>query len=125
MTFKLNNSIHKFYEYILKKGIHINNRLNKIKVFNHYIFKNKLMKIFVGIIIFVLIFDKFTIMVITGLIYGYESYKNSHKHKFTESYNNFLSSNNVEHNYLIKNYVQHYYDNIEHNYLIKNYYNFL
>jgi hypothetical protein len=102
MAFKLNNSIHKFYEYILKKGIHINNRLNKIKVFNHYIFKNKIMKIFVGIIIFVLIFDKFTIMVITGLIYGYESYKNSHKHMYTESYNNYLSNN----------FVQHYYDNI-------------
>jgi hypothetical protein len=102
MAFKLNNSIHKFYEYILKQGIHINNRLNKIKVFNHYIFKNKIMKIFVGIIIFVLIFDKFTIMVITGLIYGYESYKNSHKHMYTESYNNYLSNN----------FVQHYYDNI-------------
>ncbi len=47
MTFKLNNSIHKFYEYILKQGIHINNRLNKIKVFDHYIFKNKIMKILV------------------------------------------------------------------------------
>jgi len=102
MTFKLNNSIHKFYEYILKQGIHINNRLNKIKVFNHYIFKNKIMKIFVCIIIFVLIFDKLTIMVITGLIYGYENYKNSHKHMSTESYNNLLSSNSV----------QHYYDNI-------------
>jgi hypothetical protein len=102
MVFKLNNSIHKFYEYILKQGIHINNRLNKIKVFNHYIFKNKIMKIFVGIIIFVLIFDKFTIMVIIGLIHGYESYKNSHKHMYTESYNNYLSNN----------FVQHYYDNI-------------
>jgi hypothetical protein len=102
MAFKLNNSIHKFYEYILKQGIHINNRLNKIKVFNHYIFKNKIMKIFVGIIIFVLIFDKLTIFLVMGLIYGFENYKNSHKHMFTESYNNLLSSNSV----------QHYYDNI-------------
>jgi len=102
MTFKLNNSIHKFYEYILKQGIHINNRLNKIKVFNHYIFKNKIMKIFAGIIIFVLIFDKLTIFLVMGLIYGFENYKNSHKHKSTESYNNYLSSNSV----------QHYYDNI-------------
>ena len=83
MAFKLNNSIHKFYEYILKQGIHINNRLNKIKVFNHYIFKNKIMKIFAGIIIFVLIFDKFTIFLVMGLIYGFENYKNSHKHMST------------------------------------------
>ena len=102
MAFKLNNSIHKFYEYILKQGIHINNRLNKIKVFNHYIFKNKIMKIFVGIIIFVLIFDKLTIFLVMGLIYGFENYKNSHKHMYTESYNNYLSNN----------FVQHYYDNI-------------
>jgi hypothetical protein len=102
MTSKLYKSIHKLYEYLLKQGIHINNRLNKIKVFNHYIFKNKIMKIFVGIIIFVLIFDKLTIFLVMGLIYGFENYKNSHKHMSTESYNNLLSSNSV----------QHYYDNI-------------
>jgi len=102
MTFKLYNSIHKLYEYIVKHSIHINNRLNKIKVFNHYIFKNKIMKVFIGIIIFVLIFDKLTIFVVMGLIYGFENYKNSHTHNSTESYNNYLSSNSV----------QHYYDNI-------------
>lgn len=94
MTFKLNKSIHKLYDYFLKHSIALNNRLNKIKVFNHYIFKNKYMKVLVGIIIFVLIFDKFTILVITGLIYGYESYKNSHNN--LENYNNFLSISSVE-----------------------------
>jgi hypothetical protein len=97
MTFKLNKSIHKLYDYFLKHSIAFNNRLNKIKVFNHYIFKNKYMKVLVGIIIFVLIFDKFTILVITGLIYGYESYKNSHNN--LENYNNFLSTSSVEHYY--------------------------
>jgi hypothetical protein len=97
MTFKLNKSIHKLYDYFLKHSIALNNRLNKIKVFNHHIFKNKYMKFLVAIIIFVLIFDKFTIVVISGLIYGYESYKNSHKN--LENYNNFLSTSSVEHYY--------------------------
>jgi hypothetical protein len=60
------------------------------------------MKVFLGIIIFVLIFDKFTIMVVMGIIYGFESYKNSHKNKSAETYNNYLSNNSV----------QNYYDNI-------------
>ena len=97
MTFKLNKSIRKLYDYFLKHSIALNNRLNKIKVFNHHIFKNKYMKFLVAIIIFVLIFDKFTILVITGIIYGYESYKNSHKN--LENYNNFLSTSSVEHYY--------------------------
>lgn len=103
MTFKLNNSLHKLYNYFLKHANTLNNRLNKIKVFNHYIFKNKYMKFLVGIIIFVLIFDKFTILVISGLIYGYESYKNSHKNseKNLENYNNFLARSSI----------QDYYDN--------------
>ena len=102
MTFKLNNSLHKLYDYFLKHSIIINNRLNKIKIFDHYIFKNKMMKVIVLIIIFVLIFDKFTIFLVMGIIYGFESYQNSHKNKNTENYNNFLSSKSVE----------HYYDNI-------------
>ncbi len=102
MTFQLHNSIHKLYEYFLKHSIILNNKLNKVKVFNYYIFKNKIMKVFIGIIIFVLIFDKFTIFVVMGLIYGFVNYKNSHKHNSTESYNNYLSSNSV----------QDYYDNI-------------
>jgi hypothetical protein len=102
MTFQLHNSIHKLYEYFLKHSIILNNKLNKVKVFNYYIFKNKIMKVFIGIIIFVLIFDKFTIFVVMGIIYGFENYKNSHKHNSTESYNNYLSSNSV----------QDYYDNI-------------
>jgi hypothetical protein len=99
MKFKLNNSLQKLYNYFLKQANTINNRLNKIKVFNHYIFKNKYMKILVAIIIFVLIFDKFTIFVVMSLIYGYESYKNTHKNKNLESYNNFLSTSSVEHYY--------------------------
>ena len=102
MKFKLNNSLQKLYDYFLKQANAINNRLNTIKIFDHYIFKNKIMKILVAIIIFVLIFDKFTIFVVMGLIYGYESYKNAHKNKNLESYNNFLSTSSVE----------HYYDNI-------------
>jgi hypothetical protein len=100
MTFKLNNSIHKLYDYFLKHSITLNNKLNKIKVFNHHIFKNKTMKILVFIIIFVLIFDKFTIFVIMSIIYGYESYKNAHKSKNSlENYNNFLSTSSAEHYY--------------------------
>jgi len=102
MTSKLYKLIHKYYEYFLKYSIILNNKLNKVKVFNYYIFKNKIMKIFIGIIIFVLIFDKFTIMVIMGIIYGFKSYKNSHKNKFAETYNNYLANNSI----------QHYYDNI-------------
>jgi len=90
--------IHKYYEYFLKHSIILNNKLNKVKVFNYYIFKNKIMKVLIGIIIFVLIFDKFTIMVIMGIIYGFES----HKNKSAETYNNYLSNNSI----------QHYYDNI-------------
>ena len=107
MTFKLNKSIHKLYDYFLKHSIALNNRLNKIKVFNHHIFKNKYMKFLVGIIIFVLIFDKFTIFVITGLIYGYESYKNSHKNNDKNNDNNLENYNN----FLSKSSVEHYYDN--------------
>ena len=99
MTFKLNNSIHKLYDYFLKHANIINNKLNKIKVFNYYIFKNKIMKIFISIIIFVLIFDKFTILFISGLFYGFKNYKNAN----TEHYNNFLSTSSVE----------HYYDNVK------------
>jgi hypothetical protein len=102
MTSKLYKLIHKYYEYFLKHSIILNNKLNKVKVFNYYIFKNKIMKIFLGIIIFVLIFDKLTIMVVMGIIYGFKSYKDSHKNKSAETYNNYLSNNSV----------QNYYDNI-------------
>ena len=103
MTFKLNKSLQKLYNYFIKHAHTINNKLNTIKIFKYYIFKNKFMKIFIGIIIFVLIFDKFTIFVIMSLIYGYESYKSSHKNsKNLENYNNFLSKSSTE----------NYYDNI-------------
>jgi len=98
MTFKLNNSIHKLYNYFLKYSMILNNKLNAIKVFNHHIFKYKIMKVFVAIIIFVLIFDKLTIFLIMGIIYGFQSYKN----KNLENYNNFLSRSSNE----------NYYDNI-------------
>jgi hypothetical protein len=80
----------------------LNNKLNAIKVFNHHIFKYKIMKVFVAIIIFVLIFDKLTIFLIMGIIYGFESYKNAYKNKNLENYNNFLSRSSNE----------NYYDNI-------------
>jgi len=102
MTFKLNNSIHKLYNYFLKYSMILNNKLNAIKVFNHHIFKYKIMKVFVAIIIFVLIFDKLTIFLIMGIIYGFESYKNAYKNKNLENYNNFLSRSSNE----------NYYDNI-------------
>jgi hypothetical protein len=102
MTFKLNNSIRKLYDYFFKQANLLNNKLNKIKVFNHHIFKYKIMKILVAIIIFVLIFDKFTIFLITGLIYAYENYKNSNKNMNLENYNNFLSNTSTD----------NYYDNI-------------
>lgn len=102
MTFKLNNSIHKLYNYFLKQANMLNNKLNKIKIFNHYIFRNKIMKVFVAIIIFVLIFDKLTIFLVMTAIYGFENYKKSHKNKTSENYNN-LSSRSV---------VENYYDNI-------------
>ena len=102
MTFKLNNSLRKLYDYFLKQANVLNNKLNKIKVFNHHIFKYKIMKILVAIIIFVLIFDKFTIFLITGLIYAYENYKNSNKNMNLENYNNFLSNISTD----------NYYDNI-------------
>jgi len=100
MTYKLNNSLQKIRDYFVKHVNIINNKLNKIKVFNHHIFKNKYMKFLVFIIIFVLIFDKFTFFVIMSIIYGYESYKNAHKSKNSlENYNNFLSTSSVEHYY--------------------------
>ena len=103
MAFKLNKSLQKLYNYFIKHAHTINNRLNTIKIFKYYIFKNKFIKIFIGIIIFVLIFDKFTIFVIMSLIYGYESYKSSHNNsKNLENYNNFLSKSSTE----------NYYDNI-------------
>jgi hypothetical protein len=102
MTFKLNNSLRKLYDYFSKQANMLNNKLNKIKVFNHHIFKYKIMKILVAIIIFVLIFDKFTIFLITGLIYAYENYKNSNKNMNLENYNNFLSNTSTD----------NYYDNI-------------
>ena len=102
MTFKSKNFMQKGFESFLKYSKLLNNKLNSIKVFNHHIFKYKIMKILVGIIVFVLIFDKFTLFVVMGIIHIFESYKNSHKNKTTEDYNNLLSSNSV----------QHYYDNI-------------
>jgi len=102
MTFKLNNSLRKLYDYFLKQANMLNNKLNKIKVFNHHIFKYKIMKILVAIIIFVLIFDKFTILLIMGLIYAYNNYKNSNKNMNLENYNNFLSNTSTD----------NYYDNI-------------
>ena len=98
MAFKLNNSIQKFYDYFLKHAHIINNKLNSIKIFKYYIFRNKYMKIFVSIIIFVLIFDKLTIAIVTGLIYGYKNIG-----KNLENYNNFLATNSSE----------NYYDNIK------------
>jgi hypothetical protein len=105
MTFNLKNYIHKLYDYFLKHANTINNKLNKIRVFKYYIFKNRIIKILLAIIIFVLIFDKFTILVIMGIIYGFEKFKTKTNNgkKDLENYNNFLSSSSVE----------HYYDNIK------------
>ena len=102
MTFKLHNSIRKLYDYFFKQANLLNNKLNKIKVFNHHIFKYKIMKVLVAIIIFVLIFDKFTIFLITGLIYAYETYKNPNKNMNLENYSDFVSNSSNE----------NYYDNI-------------
>jgi hypothetical protein len=95
MTFKLNNSIRKFYNYLLKQANILNNKLEKVKVFNHFIFKYKIMKVFVAIIIFVLIFDKLTIFLVLLAI----NYYNSHKNKTSENYNNLSSRSAIENYY--------------------------
>ena len=102
MTFKLKDTMRKGFDSFLKYSRLINNKLDKIKVFNHHIFKYKIIKVLIGIIVFVLIFDKLTLFVVMSIIHFFESYKNKNKNKNTEHYNNFLSSNSVE----------HYYDNI-------------
>lgn len=99
MTFKLNNSIRKFYNYLLKQANLLNNKLEKVKIFNYHIFKYKIMKVFVAIIIFVLIFDKLTIFLVLLAINGYENYKNSHKNKTSENYNNLSSRSAIENYY--------------------------
>ena len=99
MTLKLNNSIRKLYDYFLKHSIALNNKLNKIKVFNHHIFKYKPLKVIIAIIIFILIFDKLTFFLVMTAIYGFQ---NSHKNKTSENYNNLSSISSVE----------NYYDNI-------------
>jgi hypothetical protein len=96
MTFKLNNSIRKFYNYLLKQANILNNKLEKVKIFNHFIFKYKIMKVFVAIIIFVLIFDKLTIFLVLLAINGF---KNSHKNKTSENYNNLSSRSAIENYY--------------------------
>lgn len=95
MTFKLNNSIRKFYNYLLKQANILNNKLEKVKIFNHFIFKYKIMKVFVAIIIFVLIFDKLTIFLVLLAI----NYYNSHKNKTSENYNNLSSRSAIENYY--------------------------
>jgi hypothetical protein len=106
MTFKLNKSVHKFFDFFSKQAKEqiklLNNKLMKIKVFNRYIFKNKIMRIIASIIIFVLVFDKLTIFIVSSIIYGFEKYKNAHKNNNLENYNNFLSRSSSE----------KYYDNI-------------
>ena len=57
MKLNLNNSIRKIYDYFQKYSIALNNKLNKIKIFNHHIFKYKSAKVIIAIIIFILIFD--------------------------------------------------------------------
>jgi hypothetical protein len=102
MTFKIKNIFHEGFDSFLKYSRLINNKLDKIKVFNHHIFKYKIIKVLIGIIVFVLIFDKLTLFVVMSIIHFFESYKNKNINKNKEDYNNFLSSNSVE----------NYYDNI-------------
>jgi hypothetical protein len=102
MTFKVKNIFREGFDAFLKYSRLINNKLDKIKVFNHHIFKYKIIKVLIGIIVFVLIFDKLTLFVVMSIIHFFESYKNKNINKNKEDYNNFLSSNSVE----------NYYDNI-------------
>jgi hypothetical protein len=102
MTFKVKNIFHEGFDAFLKYSRLINNKLDKIKVFNHHIFKYKIIKVLIGIIVFVLIFDKLTLFVVMSIIHFFKSYKNKNINKNKEDYNNFLSSNSVE----------NYYDNI-------------
>ena len=102
MTFKIKNIFREGFDSFLKYSRLINNKLDKIKVFNHHIFKYKIIKVLIGIIVFVLIFDKLTLFVVMSIIHFFESYKNKNINKNKEDYNNFLSSNSVE----------NYYDNI-------------
>ena len=99
MKLNLNNSIRKLYDYFQKYSIALNNKLDKIKIFNHHIFKYKSVKVIIAILIFILIFDKLTIFLIMTAIYGFQ---NSHKNKTSENYNNLSSKSGVE----------NYYDNI-------------
>ena len=99
MKLNLYNSIRKLYDYFQKYSIALNNKLDKIKIFNHHIFKYKSVKVIIAILIFILIFDKLTIFLIMTAIYGFQ---NSHKNKTSENYNNLSSKSGVE----------NYYDNI-------------
>ena len=82
--------INKFYKYYYK----IEKKLQKIKINNYALFKNKILKYLVLIILFVLFFDKLCIFIILSVIYLYNWFnninKNNEKSKIIENFNNNL-----------------------------------